>query len=181
MCNIGCEGRESAVNQIFRITVGQETLQGRLPSIRVGKGYWCRFQIYGAEHGEGISPPKVWITTSATTYYWTGVWSAAAGAWIVDVGTDATASVATEEYALSVFGGSREFFVGQAPFVVYNTIASGGETGGTAGISLDERLIALESWMSSFKNLPMFDPETAFDIDMRTQMQTVTNKLRGTT
>ena len=170
------------MNQIFRITVGQETIQGRLPSVRVGKDYCCRFHIYGVDYSETVLPPKIWVSTGTGTLFWTGVWSETVGAWVVDVNTDATATVGAKSYALTVFSpdaADKEYLVGQAAFVVFTTIAGGGETGGTAGESVFVRLAALEAWMDNFADLPMFDPESAFDIDMRTQIQTITNRLRG--
>lgn len=171
------------MNQIFRITVGQETLQGRLPSVRVGKGYCCRFHIYGVDYSETTIPPKIWVAAGTETLFWTGVWSDLVGAWVVDVNTDATLTAGIKSYALTVFSPDavdKEFLVGQAAFVVFTSVAAGGETGGTAGDSVSARLNAIEAWMDSFTELPMFDPEGAFDIDLRTQMQAVTNMLRGT-
>lgn len=172
------------MNQIFRITVGQDTLQGRLPAVRVGAGYCCRFHIYGVDYASGVVPPKIWISVGTDVLYWVGTWSETVGAWVVTVNTDATAVAGVKSYALTVFAEaeSNEYMVGQAAFVVFDTIASGetGATGGTAGISISARVAALETWMESFSDLPMFDPETAYDIEMRTQIQTITNRLRNT-
>lgn len=170
------------MNQIFRITVGQDTLQGRLPPIRVGKDYWCRFHIFGVGNAAGTSSPKIWIATGEDTYFWTGEWSSEIGCWVINISTAATATVASKTYALTAFGmdADQEFFIGQAPFVVFNTIASDGVDGGTAGVpSAASRLDAIEAWIDNFADLPMFDPESARDIEMREQVQTITNKLRG--
>lgn len=170
------------MNQIFRITVGPETLQGRLPPVRVGKNYCCRFHIFGVAYTAETVPPKIWITTAGTTLFWSGTWNGTLGAWVVDVNTDASAAVGSEHYALTVYGeeATNEFMVGQGAFVVYPTIVTGGETaGGTAGESLGSRLEAIEAWMASFETLPAFDPATAFDIDMREQIKTITEKLNG--
>lgn len=170
------------MNQIFRITVGQDTLQGRLPSVRVGKGYSCRFFIYGVAAVDGVAGPKIWIAKGAETYFWTGVWDSTIGAWIIDINPDATATVENKTYALTAYGETeqQEFFIGQAAFVVYATIITGGETGGTAGTSVGERLDEMIAWKDAMTALPMFDPESAYDIDLRRQVQTLTNALRGT-
>lgn len=169
------------MNQIFRITVGQDTLGGRLAPVRVGKGYWCRFLIYGTSHAEGIPSPKIWIETDTGTFFWTGLWDASAGAWVIDVSPAAADTVVAKTYALTVFSEieDQEFFVGQAAFVVYDTIASGGETGGTAGVSISLRLTEIETWMSSLKELADFDPETAEDFQLREHLQAVNAKLKG--
>ena len=44
--------------------------------------------------------------------------------------------------------------------------------------ALATRVEALETWRALFAALAMFDPETATDFEMRTQVQTITNKLR---
>lgn len=172
------------MNQIFRITVGQDTLQGRLPAVRVGAGYCCRFHIYGVDYAAGVVPPKIWVSVGTDVLYWVGEWSETVGAWIVNVNTDATATAGVKSYALTVFAEaeSDEFLVGQSAFVVFNTIASGetGATGGTAGVSIAGRVAALEAWMGLFSDLPMYDPETATDFEGRTQIQTITNRLRNT-
>jgi hypothetical protein len=72
--------------------------------------------------------------------------------------------------------------------VVYANIANGGASGeGEDGTSLlmmiealTERVEALEDVLTAGAELPMFDPESAFDIDMRNQVQAITNLLRGT-
>lgn len=179
------------MNQIFRINVGAETIQGRLPAFRIGKGYCCRFQISGVEYvAEGV-PPKIWITTgtgeSATTLFWTGAWSSELGLWVVEVNTDASAVAGVFSYALTVFGAEadKEYIVGQGSFTVYTTIAAGGETGGTAGQSVavtladhEARIAAIEAKFEAFAGLATFDP-AAFDTDMRNQVLAITNILRG--
>ena len=173
------------MNQIFRITVGQETLQGRLPPVRVGKGYCSLFHIYGVAHRTDVPAPRIWITTEEETLYWIASWDSEIGAWVVDVSTEATVDAAVKEYALTVFGNTltKEYLVGQGPFVVYNNIAGGtgatGATGGTAGASLLSRIVAMEERFASLAEIPAFDPEQAFDIDLRTQVQVIGNKLRG--
>lgn len=171
------------MNQIFRITVGQDTLHGRLPAVRVAKGFCSRFHIYGLAHSEEAHGPKIWVTTADDTLYWTGAWSQALGVWVVEVNTDATQAAGSKNYALTVFdeSGTNEYLAGQGSFTVFSSIADPetGMTGGTAGQSLSARVTVLEAWMESFEDLPMFDPVSAYDIDLRNQMQTVTNKLRG--
>lgn len=53
----------------------------------------------------------------------------------------------------------------------------------TSALSLAEevetRLAVVEDWMAGFASLGMFDPETAYDIELREQVQAITNKLRG--
>jgi hypothetical protein len=46
--------------------------------------------------------------------------------------------------------------------------------------ALTMRVEALEAILTPGASLPMFDPESAFDIDMRNQVQAITNILRGT-
>ena len=179
------------MNQIFRITVGPETVQGRLPPFRIGKGYCCRFHIAGVEHVENGKPPKIWITTgtgeSARTLYWTAEWNDDEGLWVVEVNTDASAVAGVFSYALTVFGvaADKEYIIGQGAFTVYTTIASGGETGGTAGQSLavtvadhEARIAAIEAKFAAFAGLATFDTQ-AFDIDMRNQVLAITNILKG--
>lgn len=174
------------MNQIFRITVGQDTLQGRLPAVRVGKCFCCRFHIYGVDYSAQVTPPKIWVSVGTDTLFWTGVWDETRGLWVVDVNTDATATAGAKSYALTVFSAesaTNEYLVGQAPFVVFDTILTGctGTTGGTAGTSIGARLDAIEAWLAGLAELPMFDPMTARESELRTQVQQITNKLRETT
>ena len=179
------------MNQIFRITVGQETIFGRLPAIRVGKGYCCRFHIFGAAYSETTPPPKIWVTTADATLFWSGVWSETLGVWIVEVGSDAAATVGSSyNYALTVFGteANKEYIVGQGSFTVYDTIAGAGETGGTAGTSLSEQILDLQTRLSvveeklgAFLAISSFNPETSNEEALREQVKAITDILRGTT
>lgn len=181
------------MNQIFRITVGVETLQGRLQAVRVGKGYSCIFHISGVAYAEGEAAPKIWIgSTEADTLFWTGVWDSEKGVWVVAVNSDASATVATRSYALTMTGddgtgeGVREYIAGQGPFTVYSNIAGGGAEGGDEGESLGEQIVALnarllilEQRFEDLATLGMFNGEQAFDHEMRAQVEAITNKLRG--
>ena len=181
------------MNQTFRINVGQETLQGRLTAVRVGKGFPCVFYISGVENVEDVAPPKIWVgATEATARFWSGIWSDLLGLWVVTVGTNATATVGSASYAMTMFGvvpgeaEAREYIVGQGPFTVYANIAGGGGETGETGQSLGEQIIelaarldAIEARFADLATLGMFDPENAFDIDMRNQVQAITTKLRG--
>lgn len=183
------------VNQIFRINVGPETLQGRLQAVRVGKGYSCVFHISGVAYVEGEAALKIWIgSTEADTLFWTGEWDSAKGLWVVTVSQQATETVATRSYALTMTGddgtgeGVREYIAGQGPFTVYDNIAAGGGEGGEDGESfgeqlaaLDARILVLEQRFEDLATLGMFDGQNAYDHEMRTQIETITNKLRGTT
>ena len=178
------------MNQIFHITVGQDTLQGRLPTFRVGKGYCSRFEIAGVAHIADVPAPKVWVTlASKETKFWTGVWSADLGLWIVEVNSEPSGTVGSLAYAVTMFGevADKEYIAGQGTLTVYDSVASGsGETGGATGDSVGARLIALEGRVAAIENkfdvfatLATFDPQTAFDIDLRSQVQIITNILRG--
>ena len=196
------------MRQIFRINVGPETISGRLPPVRVGKGYCSLFHISGVANTADVPPPKIWVTTADDTKFWLGVWNDQLGLWVVDVNSDASAAIGSFAYALTMFGAdsNKEYIAGQGIFTVYSTIAAGGETGGTAGESvgvllgdltdrvaalelaqpggtgensLESRLGAIETWLTGLAELPMFDPQTARDIEMREQVQAITNKLRG--
>jgi len=176
------------MNQVFRITVGQETILGRLPAVRVGRGYCCRFHIYGVEYSEETPPPKIWITTADNTLFWTGTWDSQIGAWVVEIGGDAAATVGSAyNYALTVFGAdlNKQYIVGQGLFAVYDSIASGGETGGTSGTSLSDqivdlqtRLTVVEEKLAAFVSLSSFDPETSNEEALREQVRTITDILR---
>ena len=167
------------MNQVFRITVGPETIEGRLPARRVGLNYNCRFHVAGVP-ADAAAAPKIWITTSDGTL----------GVWVVDVNTDASQVAGSYLYALTLCDDSatEEYIAGQGAFTVYTTIASGGETGGTAGESvlalitaLESRVETIEARLTEFAQLEMFDPLAARDIEMREQVQTITNLLRGET
>lgn len=176
------------MNQIFRITVGQDTLQGRLPAVRVGKGYSCIFHIHGVAYAEATPPPKIWIGTSeATTLFWTAEWDSALGIWVVSVGSDAAATTEARTYALTMNGPDGEYIAGQGPFAVYTHVAAGGATGGTAGCSLsaqilalDGRIAVLEDRLAALTGIPAFDPELADEMEMRNQVLAIGNILRGT-
>ena len=177
------------MRQIFRINVGPETLSGRLPPVRVGKGYCSLFHISGVTNTADVPPPKIWVTTADGTKFWLGVWNDQLGLWVVDVNSDASAAIGPYAYALTMFGAdsNKEYIAGQGIFTVYSTIAAGGETGGTAGISygsliaaLDGRIAALEERFAGFVELGMFDPINAYDSDLRAQVQAITTMLRGT-
>lgn len=194
---------QANMNQIFRITVGQETILGRLPPVRVGQGYSSLFHISGV--AATCAAPKLWITTKTVsvdpeteeeiettdTRFWTAVWSTTLGLWVVSVGNLPTQNTGSYLYAVTMCGGGQdapEYIAGQGSFVVYSNIANGGASGeGEGGTSimemieaLTERVEALEAVLTAGAELPMFDPESAFDIDMRNQVQAITNLLRGT-
>jgi len=168
------------VNQVYRITVGQGTLLGRLPAVRVGVGFCCRFEVYGVSHATGTVPPKIWITTADDTLYWVGVWDTRLGAWIVEVNTDATEEVASRKYALTVFGTAedKEYFVGESSFEVIATIAGTGATGGVSGQSVSVRLTQIEDWIGAFADIGDFDPENATDFEMREHVKAIGDKLK---
>jgi hypothetical protein len=176
------------MNQIFRITVGQETLSGRLPTLRVGLGYCSLFHI------SGVSPsgaaPKVWVSVDEESPdYWEGIWDSERGVWVVEVGNSVTATAGTYAYAITMGGAEAddpEYIAGQGAFVVYTSITCGGGTQGEPGTSwlgllqeLSERVENIEAVLEAGAVIGMFDPETAFDIDLRTQVQSITNILRG--
>lgn len=178
------------MNQIFRITIGPETILGRLPSLRVGQGYCSLFHIAGAtEDGTGISP-KVWISKDGDTLFWTGEWDEDRGLWVVNVGSAISSEPGTYAYAITMANADGcQYIAGQGVFSVYSNIASGSGTSGDdePGTSIMElvaaltmRVEALEAILTPGASLPMFDPESAFDIDMRNQVQAITNILRGT-
>lgn len=176
------------MNQVFRIAVGPETLEGRLPARRVAQHFACRFHISGVP-SDAVSAPKIWITTeTGSVLYWVGTFDGNQGVWVIDVNTDASETVGSYLYSLTVTDNedAEEYNVGQGAFTVYSTIASGGETGGTSGasvyellLSIDERLQTVEGRFEEMSGLAMFDPESAFDIELRQQVQSITNLLRG--
>lgn len=188
------------MNQIFRITVGPETIHGRLPPCRVGRTYSSVFHIAGV--APDVAPPKIWITVkeqapeppaepaAPQVLYWVGEWSAKLGLWEVKVNSDPTQVVGTTPYALTVGGGAGEpeYLIGQGTYVVYDNIAAGGggvggEPGNTLANAINElsdRVVELERKFADMGMLPLFNPTTAFDMDMRNQVQAITNVLRGT-
>ena len=193
------KGKADAMNQIFRITVGPETIQGRLPTCRVGRTYSSVFHIAGVS--PDVAPPKIWVSVTTpspdagtpettTTLFWTGVWSAKLGLWVVEVNNDPTQNAGSVPYALTVGGGvdKPEYIIGQGVYVVYDNIAAGGgASGGQPGdtllsriTTLEDRVTEIELKLLAMTNLPLFDPIGAFDIDMRNQVHAITNILRGT-
>lgn len=179
------------MNQIFRINVGPETVQGRLPAVRVGLDFCCRFHIAGVPHVADVPPPKIWITRKeASTVYWEATWDETLGLWVATIGSDASANVGTYVYALTMYGENdgSEFIAGQGAFAVYTTIAytEGSATGGNGTsvwdliTALEGRIEAVEAKFTAFTELGMFDAEQAFDIDMRNQVAAITTLLRGT-
>ena len=179
------------MNQIFRINVGPETVQGRLPAVRVGLDFGCRFHIAGVAHVADVPAPKIWITRKeSSTVYWTATWDETLGLWVATIGSDASAEVGTYVYALTMYAedGVTEFIAGQGAFAVYPTIAyTDGSATGDNGTSvwdlitaLEGRLEAIETRFTAFAELGMFDAEQAFDIDMRNQVAAITTLLRGT-
>lgn len=173
------------MNQIFRIAIGPETIEGRLPSLRVGQGYYSLFHISGVSSTE--APPKVWITTAGDTQYWEAVWDSERAVWVASVSNSVTQIVDTYAYAVTMGGATEdapEYIAGQGIFTVYSNIALGGTVGeeGTsiAGMlsELTERVASIEAVLEAGSELTMFDPEAAYDIDLRTQVQAITNILR---
>lgn len=179
------------MNQVFRINVGPDTVQGRLPPVRVGLGFGCRFHIAGVPHVADVPAPKIWITRKeAATLFWTAAWDETLGVWVADIGNDATANIGTYAYALTMYGEStgNEYIAGQGAFAVYSSIAYAGGSGGTGGTgssvyelvaALDGRLTAIEARFADLATLGMFDPEQAFEHELRQQLADITNKLRG--
>ena len=181
------------MNQVFRISVGPETVQGHLPAVRVGLGFGCRFSIAGVDRVDGVPAPKIWISRKeAATVFWEAEWDETVGMWVATIGSDATAAVGSYVYALTMFGEDigTEFIAGQGAFSVYSSIASPatdgtGETGGTGTTvqmlitALDERVTALEDKFAALAAIGMFDPVNAFDHEMRQQVADITNALRG--
>ena len=174
------------MNQIFRITVGPETIEGRLPTLRVGQGYYSLFHIAGVSPTEAA--PKVWITTEGDTQYWTAEWDTERGVWVATVSNAVTQVVGSYAYAVTMGGADDtdpEYIAGQGVFVVYTNIAAGGIVGkdGTSIVgmisALEARIAMIESVLEAGAELGMFDPEAAYDIDMRNQVQAITNILRG--
>lgn len=154
--------KEVLVNQVFKITVGPETIDGRLPPRRVGQHFNCRFHIGGVS-ADSPTAPKIWVSTDTGSLFWIGEFDATLGVWVVEVNGDATETVGSYVYALTVYGeeAGLEYIAGQGAFSVYSSIASGGETGGTGGESVYELLEALtarvETLESKAGKVPMFD------------------------
>ena len=180
------------MNQVFRINVGPETVQGRLPAVRVGLGFGCRFHISGVDHVADVPAPKIWITRKeAATLYWEAVWDETLGLWVATITADAAAYVGSSYvYALTMYGEDTgtEYIAGQGTFAVYSTVAYAGATGGTGGTGssiydlisgIDARLTAVEARFTALAGLGMFDAEQAFDIELRQQVEAITNALRG--
>ena len=174
------------MDQIFKITVGQETIEGRLPALRIGQGYASRFHIFGV--GSSEAPPKVWVGSAEDPEYWTSTWDSDIGGWVAEVGTSPTEDVGEKLYAITLGGateGAVEYIVGQGAFTVYTNIAAGDGTSGIPGTSplgliaaLTVRVVALESQMTELSTIPAFDI-AAYDAVMRTQVESITNKLRA--
>jgi len=140
----------AAVNQIFRINIGPETLLGRLPPVRVAQTYSVLFHISGAG-GSGAPAPKIWVPVGNAVLFWTGTWDDSLGLWTVIVSSDATASVRTVKYALTI-GGTPTYSVGEGNFAVYDSVAGDGATGGTAGESVLELVTALEARVAELED-----------------------------
>lgn len=150
------------MNQIFRINVGPETVQGRLPPRRVAQHFNCRFHITGVS-ADALAAPKIWVSTENGTLFWEGEFDATLGVWVVEVNGDASETVGSYAHALSIYGEEegKEYMAGQGAFTVYASIADGGETGGTAGTSVYELVELLtarvEALESKIGKVPMFD------------------------
>ena len=150
------------MNQVFKITVGPETIDGRLPPRRVGQHFNCRFHVGGVA-ADSITAPKIWISTATGSLFWEGEFDATLGVWVVEVNGDATETAGSYVYALTLYGEEEglEYIAGQGAFTVYASIADGGETGGTAGTSVYELVEALtarvETLESKAGKVPLFD------------------------
>lgn len=182
------------MKQTFSITIGPETVDGRLRNVRVGKDFCCRFMIYGVSPS-ALLAPKIWITclvnNATVTKYWTSAYNESLGCYIATIGNDATSSVGTFTYAVTLFDDSdvsQEFVAGQGTFTVYQTIASVDSTegGGTSGNTLsttlaafDGRITAIENKFARLATLSDFDPNSATDEQFRAQLETITSMLKG--
>ena len=174
------------MDQIFKITVGQETIDGRLPALRIGQGYASRFHIFGV--GSAEAAPKVWVGSAEDPEYWTSTWDSVIGGWIANVGTSPTEEAIGSTYAITLGGateGAAEYIAGQGVFTVYANIASGEGISGETGVSLVGliaalalRVTAIEAQMTELATIAAFDTG-AFDSVMRTQVEAITNKLRA--
>jgi hypothetical protein len=174
------------MNQVFRITVGQDTLLGKLPSLRIGRGYSSVFHIAGVSPDTQL-PPKVWVSVGDPTHYRLGEWSVELRLWVVTVGNWATSETGAQVYAVTTGGdnGAAEYIVGQGAFVVYANIAFGGSEGddGTSVMAqlaaLALRVAALEEWRGAFSGIATFDPNVALERDLRAQVVSITTLLKG--
>lgn len=177
------------MNQIFRITIGPETLNGKLPAVRVGQGYNSLFYISGVS--SSVRPPKVWVSANGETQFWESVWSPTEGLWVCEVGNSVTANAGGYMYAVtmnSTEDALPEYIAGQGHFVVYSNITMFSGTPGSDGQSfasqfqaLSDRLDAIEAVMFAGSTLGMFDPDEAYDYEFRNQVKSITNILRGYT
>ena len=182
------------MNQIFRITIGQETLNGKLPSVRVGQGYCSLFYISGVS--STVRPPKVWVSANGETFFWEAVWSELEGVWICEVGNSVTENAGGYMYAVTMNSKDDalpEYIAGQGHFIVYTNITNFSGTPGSDGQSFAsqfqalwdslnatiDRLTAIESVMTAGAALGMFDPDQAYDYEFRNQVKSITNILRG--
>lgn len=151
------------MNQVFKITVGPETINGRLPGLRVGQGYCSVFHIAGVSSDS--EPPKVWVTVGEDSYFWVATWLD--GVWQCLVNNDPTQTVGTKDYAITMGGGDDggntkpEYIAGQGKFTVYHNIAGSGTAGGgdngqtiTGQIAaIDGRLTIVEGQLGDFATL----------------------------
>lgn len=153
------------MNQIFKITIGQDTINGKLPGLRVGQGFCSVFHIAGVDSSG--PPPKVWVTVNEDSYFWTSVWLD--GVWQCVVNAEPTQKVGTKQYAITMGGGDDgeggakpEYIAGQGTFTVYHNIAGsgtgteGGEGGQTITgqiAALDDRLTIVEGRLGDFATL----------------------------
>lgn len=127
------------MNQIFRIAIGPETIEGKLPSLRVGQGYGSLFNISGITSVEPA--PKVWIKTDdeEPAVFFEGTWDTERGLWEVDVGSSISQIAGSYLYAITVNSaveGDPTYIAGQGSFVVYSNIASDGGDVGEAGATV---------------------------------------------
>ena len=180
------------MNQVFRISVGPETVKGALPPARVGLGFCCRFIITGVDNVADVPTPKIWVSRKeAATVFWEAVWDADNAYWVATVSADAAANVGNYAYALTMFGADigAEFIAGQGAFGVYSSIASPtGGTGATGGTgltvdgkiaALEARIVALEDWRDGIAGIAQFDAANAFEYELRQQVADITNILKG--
>lgn len=150
----------------FRINVGPETLLGRLPPVRVGKGYCSLFYITGVPFAEELPHPRLYVgADELTAQYWVAEWDGEKGFWVVDVGAEAAKDIANLFYTLVVHSTEgRQYVVGTGTFQVYSHIAiGGGETGATgesAGEILTDLLVRVGVLESRSGKIPtLVNPE----------------------
>jgi len=175
------------MNQIFKIAIGPETVNGKLQSLRVGQGFSSRFHITGVS--PNATAPKVWVSIEENAYYWTAVWDPLDGVWVVDVGSTVTVDTGTFDYAVTMGSDELEsphYIAGQGKFVVYPNIAITGGLEGDQGSSVvaqlndhEIRITALEAAGGGGGDLPAFDPATAYDHELRAQVDAITTYLNG--